>query len=123
MQVILQWCTSEEEFTLVAQSPYQLGELTFLVLDLMGFVDYDVVPFNIFKVIQADPNSLETCDQDIEFLGHHAVGQDLRTLLFGSDEFDNHALWQPFFKLIFPIPQSNLRRDNYMGSFHLFKFA
>lgn len=69
-------------------------ELTFLVLDLVGFVDYDVVPFNIFKVIQTDPNSLETCDQDIEFwvttllariyVRYYLVAMSLTTLHSGN---------------------------------------
>ena len=89
----------------------------------MGFVDYYVVPFDVFKVIQADSYSFETCDQDVEFLGHHAIGQDLCTLLFGSDQFNDLAFGQPFFELIFPVPQSNLWRYYNMGTLDLFKFT
>lgn len=42
--------------------PHDLGQLTVFVLDFMGLIDDDVVPFDLLQTIQADSDTLKASD-------------------------------------------------------------
>ena len=49
------------------QLPDDLGQLAILILDLVGLIDDDVVPLDLFQAVQAYPHTLKTGHQNIEF--------------------------------------------------------
>ena len=47
MKIVLKRGSSKQEFALIAQSSYKLGQLTFLVFDFVGLVNDNVMPFDL----------------------------------------------------------------------------
>ncbi len=85
MQIVLEWSSSKEEFTLGVEFSDDLRELTFFVLDFVGFIDDNVMELYFFKVTEADSDTFKGGDDDIELACRYAFFDDILTLLFGSD--------------------------------------
>lgn len=122
MQIVLEGSTSEKKFALGMQFTYDLRELTVLVLDFVCFINYDVVPFNFFQTVETDTNSFKTCYYHIEFAFFHHVGQNLFSFITSGDKLYDSRAGHPFFKLVHPITEGNLRRHYNVRSTYLFEF-
>lgn len=85
VQVVLEGGASQQQFALGVEFADDLGELTVLVLDLVGFVNDDVVPLDLLQTIEADSDPLEGGHDDVKLALVHHVGQDLLALITGSD--------------------------------------
>lgn len=87
MQVVLERGSGEKQLALGVKLPHDLRQLAVLVLDLVGLVDHDVVPFDLLQTVEADPHSLETSHQDVEFALIDHLRQNLLSLILGGNQF------------------------------------
>ena len=60
MQVVLERCTGQEEAVPRIKLPETLGDLTLLVLDLVGLIDDDVLPLELEALGHGETNALES---------------------------------------------------------------
>lgn len=67
MQIILEWSTSEEELAFCMEFPDHLRKLAIFILDLVSLIDDDIMPLDLLQTVQADPHTLKTGHQHIEF--------------------------------------------------------
>jgi hypothetical protein len=86
MQIVLQGSSSQEQLALRMQLPHHLGKLTILVFDLMRLIDYDVVPLDFLQTRQTQPHSLKTCHNNVELSLINHIGQNVLTLVSGSNQ-------------------------------------
>lgn len=91
-----------------------MGELTVLVLDLVGLVYDYVVPSDLLEAVEANPHSLKTSDQYVELPLIYDLGQDLLSLILGGNKFHYFSAGQPLLELIHPIAQRDLGGDDDM---------
>ena len=70
------------------------------------------MPFYFHQVIKANSNPFKTSNHNIEFSWDDNIWEDFIPFLFGCNQFHNLTLWQPFFKLIFPIAEGYFRGNN-----------
>jgi hypothetical protein len=122
MKIVLEWSSSKEEFTLGVEFSDDLRELTFFVLDFVGFIDDNIMKLDFFKVAEANSDALKGGDNDVELAGRDAFFDDILTLLFGSDQFDHSAAGKPFAELILPVTQSDFRGDDDVWAFDFLEF-
>lgn len=78
----------------------------------MSLINNDVMELNLFQVTETNSYSFKRSNNDIKLSSWNSFFNDILTLLFGGDQFDNPAAWQPFFELVFPISQSNFWSDD-----------
>lgn len=58
----------------------------------MSLINDDVMPFYIFQIVQTNSNTFETGNKHIEFLSDDTIGQNLSSLFFCSNQFNNIAV-------------------------------
>lgn len=69
----------------------------------MSLIDNNVVELDLFQVTETNSYSFKRSNNDVKLSSWNSFFNDILTLLFGGDQLDNSAAWQPFFKLVFPI--------------------
>lgn len=69
----------------------------------MSLIDNDVMELNLFQVTETNSYSFKRSNNDIKLSRWNSFFNDILTLLFGGNQLDNSAAWQPFSEFIFPI--------------------
>lgn len=114
--------TSEKQLALGVEFSDDLGKLTFLVLDLVGLVNNDVVELYLLQVAEADSDPFEGSHDNIEFSSRYALFYNILPFFFGGDQLDNPTAGHPFPELILPISQCDFRGNDNMRAFDFLKF-
>lgn len=67
MEVVLQWCTSQQQSVLWFQLPDSFRCLRIFIFNFMCFVNYNVLPLELWKSTHTNSNGLKSCNANIEF--------------------------------------------------------
>lgn len=85
MEVVLKWRTCEENAVSGIEDTQSLRNLRILILELVSFINDEVLPFELLEGSHAEANTLKSCEADIELARMKIFLQDALTLLLGGN--------------------------------------
>jgi len=123
VQVVLQRRACEQETLPGVQFAKFFGDLAVFVLNLVGLIDDNILPFELLKRTHAHANSLKGCKTDVELAGKQIVFQLMFALFFGGNQIEYFDLRTPQLELLLPVRNDRLRHDHQKVVFDLLELS
>ena len=112
MQVVLEGCSGQKKAVPRVELPEALRDLTLLVLDLVSFVDDDVLPLELEHLSHAKTNALKGREADVEFTRLEFVFEDVLSFFLRGDKVENSDFWDDSLEFFLPVGDDRFRDNN-----------
>jgi hypothetical protein len=122
MKIVLQRRSGQKQPVSCVQLSQLLRDLAFLVLNLVSFINYKVFPFEFHQMREANSESFEGCDNDIELPRLQVILKNILSELLSRNEVDDLHIRAPSLKFIHPIGDAGLRHNDHVVPFDMFEF-
>jgi len=123
VEVVLKRGASQKESIVRVQLTETLRDNTFLILDLVGFIDYDVLPLPLFERTHADSDTFKGSEADIELARLDDIANDILTFALGANQVAEIDLREPLFELELPVGNDSLGANDEMLSLDVLEFT